>query len=420
MPVLTYFYSPVMEAAKIKYKNEYIVGKWFVRCSKNKGFTGALAFDSTFLEPGRRFLNLLDTDFEFGDYLYNCCKQVSQTADKLQTIYISDLTNNKISNLDLFYPDYKKVFSLAVGFGYSLDFAFDEYIKKNNINPSNLESVGLSFQNLEKNELRKIFLEKDQAEFDNKMREHILKYSWLLNNYAGEHLITKDYFLNRKSEVLNHSFVEDITKNSQPKNITEWISFLTYVRDERKRLNLIATGLLDRYLKNECSKLNISRDTAVLLTVEEFEKFKENISLIPERLERFIKITHEGLIDVSRKEWDEAFKEELITSSEIRGQIASKGTATGKVKIIINREDFDKLQNGEIIVASMTRPEFAPILNRCSAIITDEGGVTCHAAIVARELNIPCIIGTQIATEVLKDGDMVEVDADKGIVKVII
>ena len=65
----------------------------------------------------------------------------------------------------------------------------------------------------------------------------------------------------------------------------------------------------------------------------------------------------------------------------------------------------------------MTRPEFLPIMKKAGAIVTDEGGVTCHAAIVSRELKIPCIIGTQVATSQLKDGDFIEVNADKGYVR---
>ena len=65
----------------------------------------------------------------------------------------------------------------------------------------------------------------------------------------------------------------------------------------------------------------------------------------------------------------------------------------------------------------MTRPEFMPILNKAAAIITDEGGLTCHAAIVSRELDIPCIVGTKVATQILKDSDRVEVDSERGIVR---
>jgi pyruvate,water dikinase len=75
------------------------------------------------------------------------------------------------------------------------------------------------------------------------------------------------------------------------------------------------------------------------------------------------------------------------------------------------------VKKGEILIASMTRPEFLPAMQKAAAFVTDEGGITSHAAIVSREMKKPCIIGTKIATKVFKDGDMVEVDANKGIVR---
>jgi pyruvate,water dikinase len=81
--------------------------------------------------------------------------------------------------------------------------------------------------------------------------------------------------------------------------------------------------------------------------------------------------------------------------------------------------DLSKMEGGDILVSPMTTPEFVPAMRRASAIVTDEGGITCHAVIVSRELGIPCIIGTKIATRVLKDGDEVEVDAEKGVVRII-
>ncbi|MFA6099944.1 MAG: PEP-utilizing enzyme [Patescibacteria group bacterium] len=77
------------------------------------------------------------------------------------------------------------------------------------------------------------------------------------------------------------------------------------------------------------------------------------------------------------------------------------------------------MTQGDVLVASMTRPEMLPAMKKASAIVTDEGGVTCHAAIVSRELNIPCVIGTKIATTMIKDGDRVEVNATQGIVRII-
>lgn len=103
---------------------------------------------------------------------------------------------------------------------------------------------------------------------------------------------------------------------------------------------------------------------------------------------------------------------------EIRGQIANAPvkTLTGEVQIILDTYK-QKFTPGRILVTSMTRPDFVPIMRRAKAIITDEGGITCHAAIVSRELGIPCIIGTKVATKILKTGDTIELDLKNGIVK---
>ena len=104
---------------------------------------------------------------------------------------------------------------------------------------------------------------------------------------------------------------------------------------------------------------------------------------------------------------------------EIKGNPAFPGVVRGYAKIILNRNDFHKFKLGEILVTPMTTPDFVPLMKDCSAIITDEGGITCHAAIVSREMKKPCVIGTKIATKVLRNGDLVEVDANKGIVKIL-
>ncbi|MDO8483161.1 MAG: PEP-utilizing enzyme [bacterium] len=106
-------------------------------------------------------------------------------------------------------------------------------------------------------------------------------------------------------------------------------------------------------------------------------------------------------------------------SDSIRGQVAFKGHARGRVKIVNTVSELAKMHKGNILVSHMTNPDIVPAMKMAAAIVTDLGGITCHAAIVARELGKPCIIGTKIATKVLKDGNMVEVNADKGIVKII-
>ena len=89
----------------------------------------------------------------------------------------------------------------------------------------------------------------------------------------------------------------------------------------------------------------------------------------------------------------------------------------GKISYLKSAKENKKIKKGEILLVSNTTPDFMPAISKAAAIITNEGGLTCHAAIVSRELKIPCIVGTKIATQVLKDGDMVEVDASKGIIK---
>jgi len=99
------------------------------------------------------------------------------------------------------------------------------------------------------------------------------------------------------------------------------------------------------------------------------------------------------------------------------GTPACHGKVRGRVRIILGPADFKKFRNNEILVTDMTRPDFLPIMRHAKAIITNEGGLMSHAAIISRELHIPSVLGTRVATRVLKDGDLVEVDANKGIIK---
>ncbi len=100
----------------------------------------------------------------------------------------------------------------------------------------------------------------------------------------------------------------------------------------------------------------------------------------------------------------------------LKGLPASRGIVAGKVKIVLSPEELDKVEFGDILVTTMTNPDFVPAMRKAAAIVTDEGGMTSHAAIVSREMGIPCIVGTGEATKVLKDGMLVTVDAVKGVV----
>lgn len=116
--------------------------------------------------------------------------------------------------------------------------------------------------------------------------------------------------------------------------------------------------------------------------------------------------------------------ERLTDVKTIFGSIANHGIAQGRAKIIrlttdadITKREIDKMEEGQILVADSTGPELILACKKAIAIVADEGGINSHAAIISRELGIPCIVGTKIATKVLKDGDIVEVDANKGIIR---
>lgn len=104
---------------------------------------------------------------------------------------------------------------------------------------------------------------------------------------------------------------------------------------------------------------------------------------------------------------------------QLIGNVAYAGRIIGKVKIVFTAEELVKFQEGNILVTPMTTPDFVIGIEKSAAIVTDKGGIGCHAAVISREFRKPCIIGTENATKVLEDGDLIEVDADKGIVRIL-
>jgi pyruvate,water dikinase len=100
----------------------------------------------------------------------------------------------------------------------------------------------------------------------------------------------------------------------------------------------------------------------------------------------------------------------------IQGLGASPGIASGQVRIVTDLKELYKVRKGDVLVTQMTTPDFVPAMKRAAAIVTDEGGSTCHASIVSRELGIPCIVGTRKATALLEEGETVTVDAFHGVV----
>lgn len=164
------------------------------------------------------------------------------------------------------------------------------------------------------------------------------------------------------------------------------------------------------------------------VSVEELKNLDHHIllDLIKERQSGLIHITHKAKTEILTGEKAQILRKKLLSPSDstdiLKGKIGSRGknpVVTGSVKVVMHPSEMDKVKEGDILVATMTTPEYVPAMRKAIAILTDEGGVTCHAAIVSRELGLPAIIAIGNATKVLKDGDKVEIDVEKGVVKIL-
>ncbi len=105
------------------------------------------------------------------------------------------------------------------------------------------------------------------------------------------------------------------------------------------------------------------------------------------------------------------------TTSSVHGQSAYPGVVEGIARIIRGRADFPLFNDGDVLITNQTTPEFVPLMKRACAVVTEQGGITCHAAIVSRELQMPCVIGTQTAMSAFTSGEMIIVDATRGVVR---
>lgn len=151
---------------------------------------------------------------------------------------------------------------------------------------------------------------------------------------------------------------------------------------------------------------------------------KSNMTVINNRMKKYLLIVKNLRVrEYSFQNIAKILKKELshikfnIDAKSIKGNIACRGQAKGRAVVVLTKNDYKKIKKGNILVTSMTKPSIVPHLKRVSGIITNDGGALCHASIISREMNIPCIVGTVYATDILKDGDLVEVDASKGIVR---
>ena len=200
---------------------------------------------------------------------------------------------------------------------------------------------------------------------------------------------------------------------------------ISNIKKIREDTNKLSTGT-DIVVRKSLSKLFPKlKDYVHVLTIDEITKeAPPNIETLKKREAGFIYTQNQLFVGAKREEIEQKFNikfenEEVEYTDEFKGIIAEKGNVRGKVRRVMGHKDISQIKEGEILVSPMTMPDFIPAMEKASAFVTDEGSLTCHAAIVAREMKKPCIVGTKVATQLLKDGVKIEVDANKGVVRII-
>jgi len=278
------------------------------------------------------------------------------------------------------------------------------------------------------------------------------RYFWTKNNYVSSNILSVEYFAEEmkvwkesgkdlKEEIakLQNTPKENKTKKQallrqyrfSPllKNLLKISEDFTAWQDDRKRATYfniyIGSKLLEEIARRKGYTLDQLKYTTGFEIESIFTKKRPSPKELDARMDNSVFVitpkgyyvaTGANVEKVRKIMWGEK-KEENI--KDFRVLTASLGKVRGRVRIIKSVDEVYKVQKGDILVAVMTRPDYVPAMKKAAAIVTNEGGVTSHAAIVSRELGIPCVIGTKIATEVLHDGDLVEVDANHGKVTIL-
>lgn len=372
----------------------------------------------------------LDKILKDKNFISNIKKNFHKERKKLLNFVRNNLKEKQLKS----YTD-KKLFNCLEKF-FELYYSFNFYIVPLMIlAPNKLEKYLRSIveEDIIFNMPYKTYLQEFEIDYYNKIEELASyfhkKWGWIPFDYVGPEEWTKEYFM-KKMNVDIKKFEND--KNDKQRNeilnkypkktrrIIEDYYTIANLQDKRRVVVTISHVYFQKYLLKEISlrseiKINHlwimlpNEIKEIFLNKKEYKKEKYDLRINQGLI---IYKNNEYFAYEGKHELIDTFISKMFKSNEVKGIVASKGYAKGKVKICFSVKDTLKVNKGDILVAPMTYPSFIEAMNKASAFITDEGGITSHAAIVSREMNKPCIIGTKNATSILKDNQLIEVDAD--------
>jgi len=314
----------------------------------------------------------------------------------------------------------------------------------------------------EDKELKNIFVNNRADEIETKIKDlkivkkinkHTLDYAWMSGDYIKSRPLEIIDIVKALKEFLNNNinvnqelleidkYIEElktkkegvlriINLNEEMKSILSLIEKIGAMHDWRKEAFLKSQFLFELLFKNisRINKINIeilrfSLPEEIINYLKNNKIDKEKIlqrkkySLVLSGLDDHQVYYNKEALEIENKELSFGDKEVF---NLIKGIPASLGKAVGRAVVAYSSDEaIKKIQKGDILITSMTRPDFVPAMKIAGAIVTNEGGITCHASIVSREFKIPCVVGTRVATKVINDGDIVEVNGNHGIVYIV-
>lgn len=409
---------------------------------KDKNF-----LDNIIKKYNQKMLHL--NKFAFSIYKTNLSKKTNQELWQVFSKYFT-----------LYTAAYPWSEPVVLGLEESLGSYLKKYLSKKIFNPEELTATysilsapqKKSFAKEEEDDLLNIALKiknkkiKDQTEA---IKIHTKKYSWVPYDY-GLDLWDEKYFFVILDRILKQGDMKNRLLTSKKyskelrkqqtnlekkhkvdrthKNLFNNLRLASYLQDYKKEKFTLVHYHIIGLLEEISKRLNTRREliqyhlpeelkSALLnnvLTREDVLKDRSKNSLFvfnKNKVEMFLGVKANKIL-VGHK------KEIKNKKSLLLGVTASAGSYTGRVRIIREANEIKNIKKGEVLITTMTSPEYVPAMRLAGAIVTDQGGIMCHAAILSRELGVPCIVGTGSATKFFQTGDIVEVNANQNFIKI--
>lgn len=423
-------------------EEKYIDQQYFIRSDQVD-----ILVDLTEKHPEKMLRNYIQKNYKY-------FKAIVGQARKISKEKLANKSNQYLINrFKVFIKRYTEAMALVtapVFFEQAWEYLLDQLPKEKLIFPARDTIVAQ-----EKMAILKLAIQKNKIshlDFIKRLQELIKKYRWSGLVFFEGRINTVNDYLKRINEALKHHPNKQLSLilkgqkrrirerdklfkllkiSNKQKKIIYLASEISYIRAHRFELAALAIYYLEPLIKQICARLNIQRSQFIYLTPPEIIESLQKKQLLVNR--QIIKRRQNNYgAYMNDKKWPVVIVGSLLRYLrnknnlnkykkvlEVSGTVASRGVVCGRARVLRSITEKNKFLKNEILITQATTPDWVPIMEKASAIVTDLGGLTSHAAIMSRELEVPCVINTRIGTVVFKTGDLVEVNANRGIIRII-